>query len=158
VLAHQFADHQTKQNEIQHRHTGLEDGAILRGGLKDLGAFLGERAKGGVGLIVTGGISPNRAGRVSPFAAKLSNRWEAHAHKDVTGPVHEHGGKVAMQILHSGRYVGCVCFRVYVCVYIYVCVYPPPSLPQTIVTRTSRTNQLRGGQHLTSRWTVSSDL
>lgn len=85
-------------------HTGLEDGAILRGGLKDLGAFLGERAKGGVGLIVTGGISPNRAGRVSPFAAKLSNSWEARAHKDVTAPVHEHGGKVALQILHSGRY------------------------------------------------------
>ena len=70
-------------------HTGLEDGALLGNGLTKLGAFLAERAKGGVGLIVTGGISPNRAGRVSPFAAKLSNVFEMRAHRDVTDPVHE---------------------------------------------------------------------
>jgi len=85
-------------------HTGLEDGAVFGGGLKKLAGFLGERARGGVGLIVTGGIAPNRAGRVSPFAAKLSNYFEMRAHREVTDAVHEHDGKIAMQILHSGRY------------------------------------------------------
>lgn len=61
-------------------------------------------AKGDVGLIVTGGIAPNRAGRVSPLAAKLTTRGEINAHKEVTAAVHENGGKIAMQILHSGRY------------------------------------------------------
>ncbi|TYZ60363.1 hypothetical protein PybrP1_001335 [[Pythium] brassicae (nom. inval.)] len=81
-------------------HTGLEEGKSLT----RLAAFFAERAKGDVGLIVTGGIAPNRAGRVSPLAAKLTTRGEIDAHKEVTAAVHENGGKVAMQILHSGRY------------------------------------------------------
>jgi len=82
-------------------HTGLEDGAVLGGGLSKLGAFLAERAKGGVGLIVTGGIAPNRAGRVSPFAAKLSNSLEMRAHRDVTDPVHEVGRSAGPCSNHS---------------------------------------------------------
>ncbi len=62
------------------------------------------RARGDVGLIVTGGIAPNRAGRVSPLAAKMTTSGEINTHKEVTAAVHENGGKIAMQILHSGRY------------------------------------------------------
>jgi 2,4-dienoyl-CoA reductase (NADPH2) len=82
-------------------HTGLEDRA------KDfdrLAVFLAERAAGGVGLIVTGGIAPNNAGRVAPFAGKLTNRREVARHRKLTGAVHGAGGKVCMQILHAGRY------------------------------------------------------
>lgn len=82
-------------------HTGLEE---ERGGMEKLAAFYRERAKGGVALIVTGGIAPNRAGRVAPFAKKLTNAREMKEHKQVTAAVHEHGGKIALQILHSGRY------------------------------------------------------
>eukprot|EP00940_MAST-03C_sp_MAST-3C-sp2_P003505 g3505.t1 len=83
-------------------HSGLEDGAYTLGGLKEMGAFFAERSS--VGLIVTGGIAPSREGRVSPFAAKMTNKFESYRHRDVTGPVHDAGGKIAMQILHSGRY------------------------------------------------------
>ena len=94
-------------------HTGLEDFGVVRGnpltgrgGLADLAAFFAERARGGVGLIVTGGISPNRQGKVSPLAGKMSHRLEARAHREVTDAVHEagDGSKIVMQILHSGRY------------------------------------------------------
>ena len=61
-------------------------------------------AKGGVGLIVTGGIAPNVAGRVSPTAAKMNSLQESLEHRVVTDAVHEHDGKIVMQILHSGRY------------------------------------------------------
>ncbi|ETL99415.1 hypothetical protein, variant 1 [Phytophthora nicotianae] len=81
-------------------HTGLEEGKSLT----RLAAFFAERAKGNVGLIVTGGIAPNRAGRVSPLAAKLTTQGEVNAHKEVTQAVHDNDGKIAMQILHSGRY------------------------------------------------------
>lgn len=81
-------------------HTGLEEGKALT----RLAAFFAERAKGNVGLIVTGGIAPNRAGRVSPLAAKLTTLSEVTAHQEVTRAVHENDGKIAMQILHSGRY------------------------------------------------------
>ncbi|KAF1785081.1 FAD/NAD(P)-binding domain [Phytophthora cactorum] len=81
-------------------HTGLEEGKSLT----RLAAFFAERAKGNVGLIVTGGIAPNRAGRVSPLAAKLTTQSEVNAHKEVTQAVHDNDGKIAMQILHSGRY------------------------------------------------------
>eukprot|EP00939_MAST-03C_sp_MAST-3C-sp1_P004162 g4162.t1 len=83
-------------------HTGLEDGTYSIGGLKEMGAFFAERAD--CGLIVTGGIAPNNAGRVSPLAAKMTNRFESWRHRDVTNAVHEADGKIAMQILHSGRY------------------------------------------------------
>lgn len=69
-----------------------------------MAAFYAERARGGVGLIVSGGIAPNSAGRVYPFAAKLSTAAEARHHEVVTGAVHAEGGKMLMQILHAGRY------------------------------------------------------
>jgi len=82
-------------------HTGLEEEA---GSLERLAAFYRERAQGGVGLIVTGGISPNRVGRLAPAAAKLTSAKEQKRHELVTHVVHESGGKIALQILHAGRY------------------------------------------------------
>ncbi len=82
-------------------HTGLEE---AKNGFERLAAYFAERAKGEVGLMVTGGIAPNRAGWVAPFAAKLSTSKEARQHKIVTQAVHEAGGKICMQILHTGRY------------------------------------------------------
>jgi len=82
-------------------HTGLEE---LKGGYEKMAAFYAERAKGGVGLIVTGGIAPNIAGWVGPFASKLTNSRTAEKHKIVTKAVHDNGGKICMQILHTGRY------------------------------------------------------
>lgn len=82
-------------------HTGLEED---KGGLHRLAAFYRERAQGGVGLIVTGGFSPDRAGRLAPFSAKLTSSKEQHAHECVTHVVHEFGSKIALQILHAGRY------------------------------------------------------
>ncbi|MEM1176265.1 MAG: NADPH-dependent 2,4-dienoyl-CoA reductase, partial [Pseudomonadota bacterium] len=81
-------------------HTGLEDGNQH----DRLAAYFRERARGDVGLIVTGGYAPNRAGWVKPFAGKLSTRGEASKHRIVTDAVHKEGGKIAMQILHAGRY------------------------------------------------------
>ncbi|MFT5801638.1 MAG: 2,4-dienoyl-CoA reductase (NADPH2) [Nonlabens sp.] len=82
-------------------HTGLEE---TQNGFHKMATYFAERASGGVGLIVTGGIAPNRAGWVSPFTAKLSTKKEAVQHKKVTAAVHEAGGKICMQILHTGRY------------------------------------------------------
>ena len=82
-------------------HTGLEE---AKNGFARLAEFYSERAQGGVGLILTGGISPNFEGRLSPFALQLSSDSEAHKHKLVTDAVHTSGGKIAMQILHAGRY------------------------------------------------------
>ncbi len=82
-------------------HTGLEDKS---GDFPKLAAYFRERAEGGVGLMVTGGISPNFVGWLKPFAAKLSWSWEIHKHRIVTKAVHEVGGKICMQILHAGRY------------------------------------------------------
>ena len=82
-------------------HTGLEEES---GSLERLAAFYRERAQGGVGLIVTGGISPNRVGRLAPAAAKLTSVKEQKRHELVTHTVHESGGKIALQILHAGRY------------------------------------------------------
>ena len=82
-------------------HTGLEES---KNGYQKMAAFFAERAKGGVGLIVTGGIAPNRAGWTGPFANKLTNASEAKQHKIVTEAVHQAGGKICLQILHSGRY------------------------------------------------------
>ena len=81
-------------------HTGLEDGNKH----DRLAAYFAERARGDVGLIVTGGYAPNRAGWVKPFAGKLTTRGEAAKHSQVTKAVHDEGGKIAMQILHAGRY------------------------------------------------------
>ena len=82
-------------------HTGLEE---LPGGIERLAAFYGERAKGNVGLIVTGGIGPNEDGAVFMGGSKLSEEKEVAHHKIITKAVHENGGKVCMQILHAGRY------------------------------------------------------
>lgn len=82
-------------------HTGLEED---KPGLNRLAAFYRERAQGGVGLIVTGGFAPDRVGAGFPFAAKLSNSKEQHKHELITHSVHEAGGKIALQILHTGRY------------------------------------------------------
>lgn len=82
-------------------HTGLEDRARH---YPRLAAYLAERARGGAGLIITGGIAPNRAGRVSPFGAKLTSQREIARHRLVTEAVHAHGARICMQILHTGRY------------------------------------------------------
>ncbi len=81
-------------------HTGLEDGNKH----ERLAAYFAERARGEVGLIVTGGYAPNRAGWVKPFAGKLTTKGEARKHRTVTDAVHAEGGKIALQILHAGRY------------------------------------------------------
>ncbi|MEN8617066.1 NADPH-dependent 2,4-dienoyl-CoA reductase [Shewanella baltica] len=82
-------------------HTGLEE---EKGGFEKLAAFYKERALGGVGLIVTGGISPNLRGRLTPHACQLSFPWQVGKHRVVTQAVHEAGGKICMQVLHAGRY------------------------------------------------------
>ncbi len=82
-------------------HTGLEE---EKGGFKKLAAFYEARAKGGVGLIVTGGISPNTRGRLSPFGCQLSHFWQVGKHKQVTEAVHKYPTKICLQLLHAGRY------------------------------------------------------
>lgn len=82
-------------------HLGLEE---VENGFERMAAFYAERARGGVGLIVTGGIAPNETGVVMLGGAKLSTPEEAEHHKVVTDAVHQAGGKIAMQILHTGRY------------------------------------------------------
>ncbi|MEK7738156.1 MAG: 2,4-dienoyl-CoA reductase FMN-binding domain-containing protein, partial [Pseudomonadota bacterium] len=82
-------------------HTGLED---IPAGHARMAAFYAERAKGGVGLIVTGGFAPNRDSSVLPGAAILDNQAEAGKHRVITDAVHAHGGKICLQILHTGRY------------------------------------------------------
>ncbi|MEJ7745504.1 MAG: NADPH-dependent 2,4-dienoyl-CoA reductase [Luteimonas sp.] len=82
-------------------HTGLED---HRRDFPKLAAYFAERAAGGVGLIVTGGFSPNVVGWLKPFAGKLSWPWEASKHRQVTDAVHAHDAKICLQLLHAGRY------------------------------------------------------
>ena len=69
-----------------------------------MAAFYAERARGGAGLIVTGGFSPNLAGRVYHFGSQLSFPWQVRKHRLITAAVHAAGGKIALQILHTGRY------------------------------------------------------
>jgi 2,4-dienoyl-CoA reductase (NADPH2) len=82
-------------------HTGLEDG---RKHFAAMAAFYAERAAGGVGLIVTGGFAPNLEGWAKPFAGTLATHAAARRHRQVTDAVHAQGGKIALQILHTGRY------------------------------------------------------
>ena len=82
-------------------HTGLEDKARH---FPRLAAYFAERARGGVGLIVTGGFAPNIEGWLSPFGSTLASSSAARAHRPVTQAVHAEGGKIALQILHAGRY------------------------------------------------------
>lgn len=82
-------------------HTGLEDRA---GDMSKLATYFAERARGGVGLIITGGYAPNRTGWLLPFASQLVSSSEARRHQRITAAVHEEGGKILLQILHAGRY------------------------------------------------------
>ncbi len=82
-------------------HTGLEDRA------KDypkLAAYFAERAAGGVGLMVTGGMAPTMRGWLAPFASSMMYPWQVKRHRLVTDAVHKEGGRICMQILHAGRY------------------------------------------------------
>ncbi|MFD4985590.1 FAD-dependent oxidoreductase [Streptomyces sp. NPDC058374] len=82
-------------------HTGLEEAP---GGLERMAEFYAARARGGVGLIVTGGIAPNDRGRSAEGGARLTTGAEAAEHRVITDAVHREGGKIALQILHFGRY------------------------------------------------------
>ncbi|SFM35155.1 NADPH-dependent 2,4-dienoyl-CoA reductase [Marinobacter zhejiangensis] len=82
-------------------HTGLEDRFWQ---FPKLAAYFAERARGGVGLIVTGGFNPNKAGWFYPFAGLFNSRFDILNHRKVTKAVHKEGGKIALQILHAGRY------------------------------------------------------
>jgi 2,4-dienoyl-CoA reductase (NADPH2) len=82
-------------------HNGLEDKVA---DIPKQAAFFAERAAGGVGLIVTGGYAPEWQGWVKPFAGGMRTRKDAMHHREITAAVHEHGAKIVMQILHTGRY------------------------------------------------------
>ena len=82
-------------------HTGLEDG---RKHFERMAAYFAERARGEVGLIVTGGFAPNIEGWAKPFAGTLATSGAARRHRVITDAVHAEGGKIALQILHTGRY------------------------------------------------------
>jgi 2,4-dienoyl-CoA reductase (NADPH2) len=82
-------------------HTGLEDKAAH---FPRLAAYFAERARGGVGLMVTGGFAPNIEGWLSPFGSRLATHRAARDHRVITEAVHREGGRIALQILHSGRY------------------------------------------------------
>ncbi|MFZ0134631.1 MAG: NADPH-dependent 2,4-dienoyl-CoA reductase [Desulfobacterales bacterium] len=103
MLAPLELGHATLKNRVLmgSMHTGLEEAPD---GFRRLAAFYTERAAGGAGLIVTGGIAPNEAGRVAPHTSKLTGAEEVVGHRIVTAAVHAAGGKIAMQILHAGRY------------------------------------------------------
>ena len=82
-------------------HTGLEDKAS---DYDKLAAYFAERARGGVGLMVSGGIAPSIEGWLKPFGGRLSMPWHVARHRKLTRAVHAEGGKICMQILHAGRY------------------------------------------------------
>ncbi|GAA4660857.1 NADPH-dependent 2,4-dienoyl-CoA reductase [Gordonia humi] len=82
-------------------HTGLEDRLW---DTPKLAAYYAERARGGVGLIITGGFSPSRTGLLLPFAGKMTNQADVLRHREFTKAVHGEGGKIALQIIHAGRY------------------------------------------------------
>ena len=82
-------------------HTGLEDRARDIGRLAE---YFAERARGGVGLIITGGYSPNRTGWLLPFAAQMISSFQARRHRRITDAVHDADGKILLQVLHAGRY------------------------------------------------------
>src|SRR3974390_633271 len=82
-------------------HTGLECHPER---FDELGRFYAERAKGGVGLIITGGFAPNRAGRMKNEPGTLERPDQVADHKKISGPVRTAGGRILLQILHAGRY------------------------------------------------------
>ena len=95
------------QTELKNRvimgsmHTGLEDRFWQ---FPKLAAYFAERARGGVGLMVTGGFNPNKQGWFYPFSSLFNRRLDVRNHRIVTDAVHQEGGKIALQILHAGRY------------------------------------------------------
>lgn len=95
--------HTTLKNRVLmgSMHTGLEE---EKGGFDRMATYFGARAAGGVGLIVTGGVAPSRAGWVGPFSLRLANSRQVKDHKKITDAVHRENGKICMQILHAGRY------------------------------------------------------
>ncbi len=95
--------HTTLRNRVimGSMHTGMEDRAKH---LPELAAYFAERAKGGVALSVTGGYAPNRSGWLLPFGSTMTSARLADKHRVVTDAVHEHDGKIALQLLHAGRY------------------------------------------------------
>src|SRR5258706_10262555 len=82
-------------------HTGLE---ARRDGMERLAAFYAERARGGAALIVTGGFSPNDEGELGPHRAQFSTPADRDRHRPIADAVHAGGGRVVLQLLHSGRY------------------------------------------------------
>src|SRR5512135_2836628 len=82
-------------------HTGLE---ARPDGMQRLAAFYAERARGGAALIATGGFAPNDAGELGPHRAQMSAKEDAERHRVIPRAVHEAGGRIVLQILHSGRY------------------------------------------------------
>ena len=82
-------------------HTGLEDNAA---DMEKLTTFYEERARGGIGLIITGGYAPNRTGWLVPFSGKLTNSREVQTHQKMTGKIRDNGAAIFLQILHAGRY------------------------------------------------------
>jgi len=82
-------------------HTGLEDRFYH---IDKLAAYFSERARGGVGLMITGGYAPNRRGELLPLGSRMDNKITALLHRRVTSAVHQEGGKICMQLLHAGRY------------------------------------------------------
>eukprot|EP01060_Flectonema_neradi_P005428 TRINITY_DN13621_c0_g1_i1.p1 TRINITY_DN13621_c0_g1~~TRINITY_DN13621_c0_g1_i1.p1 ORF type:complete len:714 (+),score=168.47 TRINITY_DN13621_c0_g1_i1:73-2142(+) len=82
-------------------HTSLEE---TQGGYSKMARFFGERAKGGTGLIVTGGVAPDHHGKVHAMASKMTTRADSRPYREVTKAVHDEGSKICLQILHSGRY------------------------------------------------------
>ncbi|MFY8328839.1 FAD-dependent oxidoreductase [Pseudoalteromonas sp. ZZD1] len=98
---------QLKHTQLRNRlvmgsmHTGLEEGWHNR---KRLKAFYEARAKGGTGMIITGGYSPNLRGKLTPISSSFNNFYDVLKHKAYTDVVHQHGGKICLQLLHAGRY------------------------------------------------------
>lgn len=82
-------------------HTGLEE---EKDGFSRMACYYAKRAEGGTGLIVTGGVAPNRSGWIAPFSIRLTSTSQLGGHRLITDSVHEHDGKICMQILHAGRY------------------------------------------------------
>ncbi|TNF33006.1 MAG: NADPH-dependent 2,4-dienoyl-CoA reductase [Deltaproteobacteria bacterium] len=103
LLAPLDLGHVTLKNRVLmgSMHVGLEE---QFGPLTKLAAYFARRARGGVGLMVTGGFAPNVAGWPKPLAGTVNNRWAAYKHRVVTDAVHAEGGRIALQILHTGRY------------------------------------------------------
>ena len=103
LLAPLDLGHTTLRNRVimGSMHTGMEDRAKH---IPELAAYFAERAEGGVALSVTGGYAPNRHGWLLPFGSLMTSRSLADKHRVITDAVHEHDGKIALQILHAGRY------------------------------------------------------